>query len=249
MNPKKMLLLLGVIVLIWMQTMGSRSKLNPEVAPGGNFDLTAWTLQLSEGTGGERAVSAAELAGAHGYTDERFYTNSMDGAMILVVPQPEGASAPASGRTEFSEVTDGWAAYGTHSLEAELQIPQLAGPVAVAGIWQAWPQTGPLCEVVYAPDGSLQLRIWRTPEGTGTDSVEIGKAAAGQHFLLTLLLSDDGITANIDGHNTYADVPAVYTGHHFYFRTGALVPPAAADTAANPRGTMVKFYRFSLKHE
>ena len=220
MNPKKMLLLLGVIVLIWMQTMGSRSKLNPEVAPGGNFDLTAWTLQLSEGTGGERAVSAAELAGAHGYTDERFYTNSMDGAMILVVPQPEGASAPASGRTEFSEVTDGWAAYGTHSLEAELQVPQLAGPVAVAGIWQAWPQTGPL-----------------------------GKAAAGQHFLLTLLLSDDGITANIDGHNTYADVPAVYTGHHFYFRTGALVPPAAADTAANPRGTMVKFYRFSLKHE
>jgi hypothetical protein len=250
MQSKKMLLLLGVIILFVMQPMWSKSELNPAVAPGGNFDLTNWTLYLPGQTpDAVSTVSATELAGAKGFTDERFYTNSLDGAMILLLPQPEDTPVPVSGRTEFREVTDGWLAYGRHSLEAEVQIPQLAEQVIIAGIWQSWPQQEPLCELCYKGDGSLQLQMYT---GNPTDApvlIPAGKVSVGKHFSYTLFLSENEVTVNVDGHNTDARIPQAFAGRRYYFRAGNAVPPAAEGTAVNPRGTMVKFYRFSLQHE
>ena len=60
--------------------------LNPSCAPGGNFNLSPWELQLPIGsTGDPDTESPSQLEGCSGYQDPQhlyFFTESGDGALV-----------------------------------------------------------------------------------------------------------------------------------------------------------------------
>src|SRR6266550_3181194 len=62
--------------------------LNPSCAPGGNFDLSYWDLQLPSGTTGHpTTISSSSLQGCNGYQNDRyFFTDSGDGTLVMKVP-------------------------------------------------------------------------------------------------------------------------------------------------------------------
>jgi hypothetical protein len=57
------------------------AALNPKCAPGGNFDLSPFKLQLPTGsTGHPDTISSSDLQGCGGYQDySTFFTESGDG--------------------------------------------------------------------------------------------------------------------------------------------------------------------------
>ncbi|KAK5996792.1 hypothetical protein PT974_02135 [Cladobotryum mycophilum] len=65
-------------------TSSTPPRLNPDCAPGGNFDLSNWRLELP--TAQPATVEGAKLTGCQGYQDEYFYTQKSDGALVMTVP-------------------------------------------------------------------------------------------------------------------------------------------------------------------
>lgn len=64
--------------------------LKPDCAPGGNFDLQKWDLQLPVGTsenpGSPRTLRSGELSGCEGWSDpDYFFTSKKDGRLITKV--------------------------------------------------------------------------------------------------------------------------------------------------------------------
>ena len=60
---------LTLVVLGWSSASASSASLNPNVAPGGNFDLSGWELQLPIGSpGSPTTISPAQLEGPNGFT-------------------------------------------------------------------------------------------------------------------------------------------------------------------------------------
>lgn len=74
----------AALTLLAAQTgpAAAAAALDPGVAPGGNFTLNHWELQLPTGTTGKTTtISPSRLIGANGYQDKYFYTDAKDGAM------------------------------------------------------------------------------------------------------------------------------------------------------------------------
>ncbi|HEV2635972.1 MAG TPA: ricin-type beta-trefoil lectin domain protein [Actinocrinis sp.] len=62
---------------------GGGTGLNPSVAPGGNFTLSQWELQLPTGSAGDpTTILPAQLEGDSGFTDSYFSTGT-DGSMTF----------------------------------------------------------------------------------------------------------------------------------------------------------------------
>jgi hypothetical protein len=61
------------------------AALNPDCAPGGNFDLSIWELQLPIGsTGDPTTISNTELEGCDGWENfSYFFTETGDGALVM----------------------------------------------------------------------------------------------------------------------------------------------------------------------
>ena len=82
MDLRKLFLLLAALVILFLQPLWERPKLNPELPPGGNFDLTAFKLQLPVAQEGRmQEILPAALAGRQGFTNSYFYTDRQDGSM------------------------------------------------------------------------------------------------------------------------------------------------------------------------
>src|SRR5580658_3327942 len=66
----------------------SSPRLRPDVAPGGNFDLSLWELQEPIGAPGRpTTIGPMALRGPHGFQDSYFFTDSADGAMTFWDPE------------------------------------------------------------------------------------------------------------------------------------------------------------------
>jgi hypothetical protein len=92
---KNGILFLGLLSFIGVFCYGQTKNrivgaLNPTMAPGGNFDLSIWSLQMPTGSGTlPTTVPPALLAGAGGFTDSNyFFTDKTDGAQSRAVPLP-----------------------------------------------------------------------------------------------------------------------------------------------------------------
>jgi hypothetical protein len=76
---------------------------HPSFAPGGNFDLSKFSLQLPIGSpGSPTTIPSSQLVGSNGYQDaghKYFFTESGDGAMVMKVygdPNTSGCTATLS---------------------------------------------------------------------------------------------------------------------------------------------------------
>lgn len=126
------------------------SALNPSCAPGGNFDLSKFVLQLPSGsTNKPDQIPASKLTGCGGYQDpghKYFFTESGDGAMVMKAPGG-GKCATFPGaprcRSEFGE-TGSWSSKASNNrLKADLLVTG-GSSICIGQVFQANSNNKPL---------------------------------------------------------------------------------------------------------
>ncbi|HEX3982516.1 MAG TPA: polysaccharide lyase family 7 protein, partial [Acidisoma sp.] len=159
------------------------AKLNPKVAPGGNFNLGVWELQLPIGSAGDpTTILPAQLEGAKGFQDKYFFTNTTDGGMSFWDPE-NGVTTPNSNysRSELREMTASgaqanWFSAGTtNTLSASLKATQVPSHVCVGQIHLgSGGSTKPLLELFYYANGTIDMAIEQTPAGGNEKVYPVG---------------------------------------------------------------------------
>lgn len=133
------------------------SALNASCAPGGNFDLSPFVLQLPIGTtNNPDQIPASQLEGCSGYQDpghHYFFTESGDGAMVMKAPGGGNCvtfpGAPRC-RSEFGE-TNPWSSNAaTNRLSAELLVTA-GSSICIGQVFQSNSNNKPLVSRVNKP--------------------------------------------------------------------------------------------------
>jgi len=238
---------------------GPDGGLQTSVAPGGNFDLALWELQLPIGsTGDPTTISPTQLEGPSGFQDAYFYTDPTDGAMTFWDPEDGVTTADSSyPRSELREMNaDGteanWPIQGTNTLTATLAVIDVPDHVCIgqihigsaieAGLASS---TKPLLELYYYNTGNITLGIEDSPSGSQTEN-SITDVPLGTRFSYTIQLTGDGtITLIIDGTTSSFAMPPSFDGYGEYFKAGDYDQTAGADAAV---GATVKFYALRVTH-
>ncbi|KAL7932784.1 family 7 polysaccharide lyase [Trichoderma chlorosporum] len=191
------------------------AALNPSCAPGGNFDLSKWTLQLPIGsTNDPDQISSSKLEGCGGYQDpdhQYFFTESGDGALVMKVPGgPSNTDCVTTEhsshcRTELRESSpSSWSPYNTNTLTVTLAVeqPDNSGKGTVIGQVHIDDSvsTKPVCELYYDTDGTVQMGVEHYRNGTdGQFFTTIGTVPVGQKFSYTINYSQNVLQASING--------------------------------------------------
>jgi Alginate lyase len=233
--------------------------LDPNVAPGGNFDLSLWELQEPVGAAGApTTISPAALEGPGGFRDSYFFTDPTDGAMTFWDPENGVTTADSSyPRSELREMnadgsTANWPISGTNLLSATVAVTEVPDHVCVGQIHLGTAiqaglaaSTKPLLELYYYATGAIQLGIENDPTG-GQTSHPITNVPLGTPFSYTVQLTGDGtITLGIDGATTTFAMPASFNGYGQYFKAGDYDQTAGTDATI---GATVKFYALQVSH-
>jgi hypothetical protein len=232
----------------------SAAALNPGVAPGGNFDLSRWELQLPTGSpGSPKTIKPAQLKGSSGYQDSYFYTNKSDGSMSFWDPE-NGVTTPNSNysRSELREMnTDGsaaaWAISGTHTLTATVKVTQVPDHVCVGQIHlsEGSGSTKPLIELYYHKNGDIAVGVENSPTGGQTPHT-VGNVPLGQQWSYVISLTGGntlGLTLN--GKKTTWSMPSSFKGYPMYFKAGDYDQSSGSSSTV---GAKVQFYALSVKH-
>ncbi|KAK4233800.1 alginate lyase-domain-containing protein [Achaetomium macrosporum] len=232
MSPIKKLLL-GLAFGGW-----AVEALNPGCAPGGNFDMRYWNLQLPIGTtGSPTTISSGSLQGCGGYQNfDYFFTESSDGALVMKVPgSPRSAGCVTTPhslhcRTELREVepdtgrTASWDPnQPVNRLFARLACPQPGdGTGTVIGqihIDDAI-SSKPVAELYYNANGDLSLGVEQTRAGGNQLTSPAGHIPVGQTFTYEIRYESNVLSVLINGGS-----PQVFSTYHLdaprsYFKAG-----------------------------
>jgi len=228
--------------------------LNPNVAPGGNFDLSVWELQLPTGSSGAPdTILPAQLKGASGFQDSYFYTAGTDGAMTFWDPE-NGVTTPNSNfsRSELREMTSSgaaanWFAPGTHKLSATLKVTTVPDHVAVGQIHLgSGGSTKPLLELFYYSNGNIEMAIEQTPAGGNEVQHLAGNVPVGTTWSYTIGLSGNTISLVINGGATQTwAMSTTFNGYGMYFKAGDYDQTSGSSASV---GARVGFYALKIAH-
>ena len=228
--------------------------LSTTVAPGGNFDLSRWELQLPIGSSGSpTTISPTQLAGPKGFQDKYFFTNTTDGSMSFWDPE-NGVTTPNSNfpRSELREMNaDGtpaaWLAPGTHTLSATLKATQIPDHVAVGQIHlgQNSGSTKPLLELFYFKNGNVDMAIEQTPAGGNEVHHVVGNVVLGKQFSYVIGLTATTISLKLNGTTHTWPLPSSFNGFTMYFKAGDYDQSSGSSSTV---GTKVQFYALTFKH-
>ena len=236
-------------------TAADAAALDPAVAPGGNFDLGVWNLQLPSGSpGSPTTIPSARLKGAGGYTDPAyFFTDRTDGSMTFWAPE-KGVTTPNSkyARSELRETNaDGsaadWRLAGSHKLTATLRIPHVTKNVCVGQIHlgSGGPSTKPLVELYYRPNGDIHFGTEISPAG-GQDVRKVGNVPLGTRWSYTIAVSGGNrVNLTINGTTTSCPIPSSFDPYGMYFKAGSYNQSSSQSTS---NGAKVKFYALTVTH-
>jgi hypothetical protein len=224
------------------------------VAPGGNFDLSHWRLQLPIGSPGKPTeIAPAQLKGASGFQDAYFYTDT-DGSMTFWSPENgvhfNGSNYARSGLREVNGDNSPkyWKLTGTHKLNATVSVSKVPKSVCVGQI-HLDPDSGstkPLLELYYHSNGDIVVAIENSPAGGQTPhtiaNVKLGTKwtyAITETGGKTIAVSINGATAK-----TYA-VPSSFSGYPMYFKAGDYNQSSSGSSSV---GALVHFHALSYSH-
>jgi hypothetical protein len=232
----------------------SAATLRTDVAPGGNFDLSGWALQLPIGSpGSPTTIPPSQLKGANGYTNPAyFWTDKNDGSMTFWDPE-SGVTTPNSNfpRTELREMNANgsaadWSLSGTHRLSARLRIVSVTKSVCVGQIHlgSGGPSTKPLLELYYAPNGDITLGTENSPDG-GQTRHPVGHVSLGTQWNYVIAISGGRIQLTINGSTTSYSIPSSFNQYRQYFKAGDYNQSASSSTT---NGAKVKFYALQVSH-
>ncbi len=228
--------------------------LNPSLAPGGNFDLTLWELQLPIGSAGApTTILPAQLTGASGFQDSYFYTDTTDGAMTFWDPE-NGVTTPNSNysRSELREMTSSgaaanWFSPGTHKLSATLKVTQVPNHVCVGQIHLgSGGSTKPLLELFYYSNGNIEMAIEQTPAGGNEIQYLAGNVPVGTKWSYTIGLSGSTISLVINSGATQTwTASSTFNGYGMYFKAGDYDQSTGSSSTV---GARVAFYALKIAH-
>jgi len=189
---------------------------NPSCAPGGNFDLSYWNLQLPTGSAGSiDIIKSKALKGCSGYTSSNFFTDPSTGDIVLLAPGNPALTgcATTSGsvhcRTELREVdhTTGanaaWSPKGTNTLTVTITVDQADDGTHGTAIGQVFASEAskPLAEMYYSTTGAIVVGI-KPNEDDNQIVTALGTVPVGQQFTYTLSYSADQLSITINGQVT-----------------------------------------------
>jgi hypothetical protein len=229
--------------------------LDPTVAPGGNFNLAVWQLQLPVGSpGSPTTISPAQLKGPTGYTNPAyFFTDKNDGSMTFWAPE-KGVTTPNSNyaRSELREMNANgsaadWKLAGSHKLSATLRISQVTKNVCVGQIHlgTGGPSTKPLVELYYRPNGDIILGTENSPDG-GQTLHTVGNVPLGTKWTYTIAVSGGNkINLTVNGSTTSYTIPSSFNQYGMYFKAGSYNQSSSESTT---NGAKVKFYALNVAH-
>jgi hypothetical protein len=230
------------------------TALNPAVAPGGNFNLAIWELQLPIGSAGSpTTILPAQLKGATGYQNSSyFWTDKTDGSMTFWDPEA-GVTTPNSSyaRTELREMNSSgsaadWTLAGNHTLSAELRVVSVTSNVCVGQVHlgTGGTSTKPLLELYYHSNGQIYLGTENSPTG-GQTLHYITTVGLGVHWTYVINVTGNTINLTVNGAHTSYSVPSSFNAYHQYFKAGDYNQSSSSSTS---NGAKVKFYGLTVSH-
>jgi hypothetical protein len=198
------LLLLGPI---------AAAALNPTCAPGGNFDLSVWELQLPIGSeGNPTTIPSSSLEGCSGYQNPPyFFTESGDGALVMKVPgSPSSSNCVTTSnskhcRTELRETNpSSWDPNAaTNRLSATLAVVQPDNSAYGTVIGQVHiddsVSSKPVCELYYSSSGAITMGVEQTRSGGNEVFTTIGNVPVGTTFTYEIMYEKNVLSVSIDG--------------------------------------------------
>jgi hypothetical protein len=228
--------------------------LDPAVAPGGNFNLSVWSLQLPIGSpGSPTTIQPSQLKGAGGYTNPAyFWTDKNDGSMTFWDPEA-GVTTPNSSyaRSELREMnTNGsaadWSLTGTHKLSATLRIVSVTKNVCVGQIHlgSGGSSTKPLLELYYRPNGDIILGVENSPDG-GQTLHTLTNVPLGTQWSYVIAIVGGQIQVTVNGSTKSYPIASGFKAYHQYFKAGDYNQSSSSSTS---NGAKVKFYALTVSH-
>jgi Alginate lyase len=210
--------------------------LNPSCAPGGNFDLSIWSLQLPTGSSGHPdTISSGDLEGCSGYQDSGhnyFFTESSDGALVMKVPGSPSSSGCVTTanslhcRTELRESNpSSWDPNsGTNRLTVSLAVPQPDDSKYGTVIGQIHiddsVSTKPVCELYYNSDGDLTMGVEQTRSGGNEVFTVVGNVAVGSTFSYEIAYEKNALSVAINGGKAHTLSTYQLDAPPSYFKAG-----------------------------
>jgi hypothetical protein len=235
-------------------TASAAAVLDPGVAPGGNFNLAVWSLQLPIGSpGSPTTIPPAQLKGANGYANPSyFWTDKNDGSMTFWAPE-KGVTTPNSNyaRSELREMNANgsaadWPLSGNHTLNAQLRIVSVTKNVCVGQVHlgSGGSSTKPLLELYYRPTGDIILGTENSPSG-GQTLHTVGTVSLGTKWTYAINVSGNTINLTVNGNKTSYPIPSSFNPYKQYFKAGSY-NQSSSDSTTN--GAKVKFYALTVAH-
>lgn len=206
---KRLFLLLQLILPSAFPPAG----LNPNCAPGGNFDMSKWILQLPVGSPGHPVtINSSSLEGCCGYQNASyFFTDSGDGAMVMKVPGSPSSSGcvttPDSKhcRTELREVNpSSWdPKASTNRLNVTLVVTQpddsqrgtVIGQIHIDGSVSV----KPVCELYYSCAGVISMGVEETRTGGKQHYTTIGTVPVSTTFSYEIQYEKNVLSVSLNG--------------------------------------------------
>ena len=214
-------------------TLQTRS-LNPNCAPGGNFDLSPFTLELPVGTpDNPQQIPVGSLEGCSGYQDpghHYFFTESGDGALVMKVPgSPEktGCVTYAQSlhcRTELRENRSWDPNAATNRLAVTLAVmqPDNSGHGTVMG--QVHINNGvslkPVAELYYNQNGDIAIGVEKTRAGGDLGFTTLGNVPLGQVFSYEIRYEKNVLAVVINGGSPHTVSTYSLDAPLSYFKVG-----------------------------
>ena len=191
--------------------------LDPNCAPGGNFNLSNWLLQLPYGKKGKPdTVSSSRLEGCYGYQNHSyFFTDSSDGSLVMKVPGSPNSShcvtTPHSKhcRTELREVDPSsgklisWDPNSSpNRLNVTLNVTtpddSLYGTVIGQIHIDGKVSTKPVCELYYNSTGHINMGV-ECSENGGATHTPIGFVEVGTMFSYQIKYEGNVLSVSYNG--------------------------------------------------
>jgi Alginate lyase len=230
-------------------------RLSTGVAPGGNFNLSVWSLQLPIGSSGNPdTIPPSQLEGSSGFQDSYFYTNKSDGGMEFWDPENGVTTANSKyPRSELREMNSSgqdanWFPSGTtNTLSATLKVVKVPDHVCVGQIHLgSGGSTKPLLELFYYKSGEIEIGIEQTPAGGNEVLHKVGTVSLGTQFSYSIGLSNSTISLSINGGSKQTwQMSSTFNGYGMYFKAGDYDQSAGSSSSV---GATVEFYALKVAH-
>ncbi|KAN0079486.1 Alginate lyase 2 [Elaphomyces granulatus] len=236
-------------------------SVDPKCAPGGNFDLSHWELQLPSASpqkpGVPQTISSSQLRGCNGFHDQFFFTDQSTGAMAMGVPgSPASTHCVTTAhsqycRTELREVDASGKLFNwspnapTNRLTVELAVMTAASGALGTVVGQVHMDdsisTKPVCELYYQSNGNLGVGVQKSRTGSQSRPLTVvGNVPVGRKFSYSLQYERGALSVSINnGAPHKLDVSALNSPQS-YFKAGNY---NNGDSAS-----LVHFYSISIQH-